>query len=94
MLCFWLISQLVQTYFPSFSYSYHSSLSFFSFAEAAAAKKAGMQVIVVTRPKNAPLSDEEREEYNTISSLTGLTVTPVQHSGPTPKQPKINHDSV
>ena len=66
----------------------------FSFAEAAAAKKAGMQVIVVTRPKNAPLSDEEREEYNTISSLTGLTVTPVQHSGPTPKQPKINHDSV
>ena len=80
MCSFWRISQLVLTYT-------HSFITLLP-VEAAAARQAGMTVKLVTRPKNAPLSDEERREYDTISTLTELTLSLPHDNGTAQKRPK------
>lgn len=41
-------------------------------AEAKAAKEAGLNVVVLDRPGNAELSEEDRKEFTVISSFTDL----------------------
>lgn len=44
-------------------------------AEAKAAEEAGLNVVVVVRPGNMELTDEERTHYNLISSFSQLELT-------------------
>lgn len=45
--------------------------------EAEAAKTSGMNVLVLDRPGNAPLTAEEKSEYIIISSLNDIPLEPV-----------------
>ena len=44
------------------------------YTEARAAKEAGLQVLLVTRPGNGAISEEERQEFGVISSFNELTL--------------------
>lgn len=44
-------------------------------AEAKAAEEAGVNAVVVVRPGNMELTDEERAHYSLISSFSQLEVT-------------------
>lgn len=44
-------------------------------AEAKAAVEVGMKVVVVVRPGNAELAEEERSHYSLISSFSQLQAT-------------------
>lgn len=47
-------------------------------AEAKAAKEAGLNVVVLDRPGNAELSEEDRKEFTVISSFTDLPLESVK----------------
>lgn len=47
----------------------------FVLAEAKAAEEAGVNVVVVVRPGNMELTDEERAHYNLITSFSQLELT-------------------
>lgn len=47
-------------------------------AEAKAAKDAGLNVVVLDRPGNAELSEEDRKEFTVISSFTDLPIESVK----------------
>lgn len=47
-------------------------------AEAKAAKDAGLNVVVLDRPGNAELSEEDRKEFTVISSFTDLPLESVK----------------
>lgn len=47
----------------------------FVIAEAKAAEEAGVNVLVVVRPGNMELTDEERAHYNLITSFSQLELT-------------------
>lgn len=47
----------------------------FVIAEAKAAEEAGVNVLVVVRPGNMELTDEERAHYNLITSFNQLELT-------------------
>jgi enolase-phosphatase E1 len=46
--------------------------------EVKAAIEAGMQSIVVDRPGNAPLSEEDKSEYKVVSVLNEISLSPAQ----------------
>uniref|UniRef100_A0A7G3AHC3 Enolase-phosphatase E1 n=1 Tax=Lutzomyia longipalpis TaxID=7200 RepID=A0A7G3AHC3_LUTLO len=45
--------------------------------EAKAAQEAGMNVVIVVRPGNAPLTDEDKKEFPTVESFEGITLEEV-----------------
>lgn len=49
--------------------------SWISLAEAKAAEEAGANVVVVVRPGNMELTDDERSHYNLITSFSQLELT-------------------
>lgn len=51
-------------------------------AEAKAAKEAGLNVVVLDRPGNAELSEEDRKEFTVISSFTDLPLESVKSTEP------------
>lgn len=46
--------------------------------EVQAAIKAGMQSVVVDRPGNAPLSEEDKAKYQVIETLNEISLSPAQ----------------
>lgn len=50
-------------------------------AEAKAAKAAELQVIVLDRPGNAPLSDADRTEFKVVTSFADIVVDGAASSG-------------
>lgn len=46
-----------------------------SLAEAKAAEEAGMNVVLVVRPGNMELTDDERSHYSLVTSFSQLEVT-------------------
>ncbi len=48
---------------------------FVSLLEARAAKQAGLQVILVCRPGNHPLSDKDKQEFDTINNFDSLSLS-------------------
>lgn len=46
--------------------------------EVAAAHEAGMLAVVLDRPGNAPLSEEDRESFSIVSSLDQIDVKATQ----------------
>lgn len=55
--------------------STHSLTRGFLVAEAKAAEEAGANVVVVVRPGNMELTDDERSHYNLITSFSQLELT-------------------
>lgn len=47
-------------------------------AEAKAAKEAGMNVVLLDRPGNAELSEDDRKEFTVVSSFSDLPFEPVK----------------
>ena len=45
---------------------------FYVFAEAKAAADAGLKTVVIIREGNAPLSDEDKQSFFTVTSFTEL----------------------
>lgn len=54
---------------------YFFNVTAFVIAEAKAAEEAGINVVVVVRPGNMELTDEERGHYNLITSFSQLQLT-------------------
>lgn len=48
---------------------------YLSFAEAKAAEEAGVNVVVVVRPGNLELTDDERAHYDLVTSFSQLELT-------------------
>lgn len=46
--------------------------------EVEAAIEAGMKAVVVDRPRNAPLSEEDRTKYKVIEQLNEISLSPAQ----------------
>lgn len=46
--------------------------------EVKAAIEAGMQSIVVDRPGNAPLSEEDKTKYQVVETLNEISLSPAQ----------------
>lgn len=47
-------------------------------AEVAAALEAGLEAIVVIREGNAPLSDEDRRRFTTVTALNEISLSPAR----------------
>lgn len=66
-------------------------------AEAKAAKEAGLNVVVLDRPGNAELSEEDRKEFTVISSFTDLPLESVKsaetENGAAEKEEKVTEST-
>lgn len=59
---------------PLLSHS-HAALLGVSIAEAKAAEEAGLNVVVVVRPGNLELTDDERAHYSLVTSFSQLELS-------------------